>query len=467
MMDQREDTLSRSTQQRHPQQQPWRSDDHDESLSLAISSSSSEDTCISVVADDDNAPLLREPCIKRISVPPAYKAHGYASILLRVVAIGAIVGILIVRREGYFRGTLRTTKAAPGYVRPNKLFGYVHIAKAGGTNLNSLFANVFERVCGNKGYSFESYRENEVAKRLGNGYPVERFNEHWSDDDRPLSFSGEQGAPFSFGLEDCDYVANEVNYKFWIQNFGNASFHGVPMELHVPCRDRIDHVMSQCNYRSYSLDCAITSDEDFFRTIEENCFTFVHQRYQHELKDHFDVKCFDVKKQFTTYAGHMSQHLERKRFQSVPFIPRLSNRPRNRTKECIWSRPDLREKLEKYLSENVPYYQFCEDCMGTDNDLTSTTRGGVRKGGIGEGKAGEDESIFTWKKEGLGEAPTSKFHNLYWNQLPAEAKEKAELLGYLEKTWNSDADIPIYDRMLNLSPEEMEAMQYLGVFMKD
>ena len=229
MMDQREDT-----QQRHPQQQPWLSDDHDESLSLAISSSSSsEDTCISVVADDDDLPLLREPCKKRISVPPAYKAHGYALVLLRVVAIGAIVGTLILRREDYFPGTLRTTKAAAGYVRPNKLFGYVHIAKAGGTNLNSLFANVFERVCGNKGYSFESYRENEVAKHLGNGYPVEFFN----------------GGMKSVGFEDCDYITTEVKegYNFWIQNFGDARVHGVPVELHVPCRDRIEHVMSQCN----------------------------------------------------------------------------------------------------------------------------------------------------------------------------------------------------------------------------
>ena len=273
------------------------------------------------------------------------------------------------------------------------------------------------------------------------------------------------------GFEDCDYVTFEntevkEGINFWIRNFGNASFHGVPMELHVPCRDRIDHVMSQCNYHSYSLDCAITSNEDFFRTIEEKCFERIYQRYQHVLKDHFDVKCFDVKKQFTTYASHMSQLLERKRFQSVPFIPRLSNRPRNRTKECIWSRPDLIEKLEKYLLENVPYYQFCEDCMGSDNDLTSTRRG-VRKGRIGEGKAGEEDSIFTWTKDGLGEAPSSKLYHRYWDQLPAEAKEKAEMLGYSENTWNNDADIPIYDHMLDLSPEEMEAMEYLGVFIYD
>ena len=104
--------------------------------------------------------------------------------------------------------------------------------------------------------------------------------------------------------------------------------------------------------------------------------------------------------------------------------------------------------------------------MGSDNDLTSTRRG-VRKGRIGEGKAGEDDSIFTWTTDGLGEAPSSKLYHRYWDQLPAEAKEKAELLGYSENTWNNDADIPIYDHMLDLSPEEMEAMEYLGVFIYD
>jgi len=104
--------------------------------------------------------------------------------------------------------------------------------------------------------------------------------------------------------------------------------------------------------------------------------------------------------------------------------------------------------------------------MGSDNDLTLNTRD-VRKGRIGEGKAGEEDSIFTWTTDGLGEAPSSKLFQHHWNHLPAEAKEKAELLGYSENTWDSDADIPIYDHMLDLSPEEMEAMEYLGVFIYD
>ena len=45
---------------RQQQRRPWRLDDADAGLSLS-SSSSSEDTCISVPANDDDAPLLPEP----------------------------------------------------------------------------------------------------------------------------------------------------------------------------------------------------------------------------------------------------------------------------------------------------------------------------------------------------------------------------------------------------------------------
>ena len=100
-MDQREDTC---TQQRHRQQQPWRSDDHDESLLLASSSSSSseEDTCISVVADD-NAPLLREPYKKRISVPPAYNDIdnlSNKSAFILIASALALVCVAFIRSAG-------------------------------------------------------------------------------------------------------------------------------------------------------------------------------------------------------------------------------------------------------------------------------------------------------------------------------------------------------------------------------
>ena len=51
-----------------------------------------------------------------------------------------------------------------GYVRPNVIYGHVHIAKAGGTTLNGILANKFERVCGHKGYSYDAYQRGEDGR---------------------------------------------------------------------------------------------------------------------------------------------------------------------------------------------------------------------------------------------------------------------------------------------------------------
>lgn len=47
----------------------------------------------------------------------------------------------------------------------NVLYGHVHIAKTAGTTLNGELAMHFERVCGQKGYSFDAISTNERAKK--------------------------------------------------------------------------------------------------------------------------------------------------------------------------------------------------------------------------------------------------------------------------------------------------------------
>ena len=42
--------------------------------------------------------------------------------------------------------------------------GHIHIAKTGGTSINGMAANEFERVCGNKGYSFDFFQSNRRHK---------------------------------------------------------------------------------------------------------------------------------------------------------------------------------------------------------------------------------------------------------------------------------------------------------------
>ena len=40
------------------------------------------------------------------------------------------------------------------------------------------------------------------------------------------------------------------------------------------------------------------------------------------------------------------------------------------TNECIWEKPDLLEKTNAYLLDHVPYYQFCDACMGSEQEIT-------------------------------------------------------------------------------------------------
>ncbi|KAK1738884.1 hypothetical protein QTG54_010200 [Skeletonema marinoi] len=68
----------------------------------------------------------------------------------------------------------------------------------------------------------------------------------------------------------------------------------------------------------------------------------------------------------------MSGILQKRRFQSTPYVKRDTNRPRNKANECIWENRAVLEKIDRYLLETVPYYQFCNDCMGSENEITAT-----------------------------------------------------------------------------------------------
>ena len=139
---------------------------------------------------------------------------------------------------------------------PEKVYGHVHVAKTGGTTLNGIMANKFTRVCGHKGYSYDAYMDNE----------------RWKNKTKPKTFVS---LPFSrsrvqfkimqeIGYDDCDYVSLEQGWKIWSTIFPNGNFHGVPVELHVPCRDPLDHFMSQTRGK---FSCNET-DQEFYRNID-------------------------------------------------------------------------------------------------------------------------------------------------------------------------------------------------------
>ncbi|KAL9178442.1 hypothetical protein ACHAXT_003772 [Thalassiosira profunda] len=344
------------------------------------------------------------------------------------------------------------------------LYGHVHMAKTGGTSLNGLLANKFERVCGAKGYSYDAYADNERAKKdkgAGKrvtgfewgrsrvkpavmemtGYencdyisheidwsfwktkfgekrfhgmamelhvpcrsPIDHLMSQCKHQHKALRCAGLSDEQFfraidscTLGLnrfhsdllnhftvkcfdfrqqftklrENCDYVSHEIDWSFWKTKFGKKRFHGVAMELHVPCRSPIDHLMSQCNYRHKALRCAGLSDEQFFRAID-SC-TLGLNRFHSDLLNHFTVKCFDFRQQFTKYIDHMARILQRRRFESTPYIKRETNDTRNKANECIWNNEEAYAKAEAYLISKYDYYQFCDMCMGSVDEITKNT----------------------------------------------------------------------------------------------
>ena len=249
------------------------------------------------------------------------------------------------------------------------------MAKTGGTSLNWILANNFQHVCGNKGYSYDAYQENERFNHQEGGVSKRLDSDQWSRSRVKIDTMN------TVGYEECDYISHEMKWNFWVDTFPNGTFRGVPIELHVPCRNRIDHLMSQCNYdvigkrknrTKQALACDAATDEELFQSIK-NCFLFL-DRFDHEVMKYFNVKCFDFNKQFDGYVQYMARILSRRRFVSEPLARREANDPRDKSQECIWDNPRVMEKVHEYLKNNVPYYQFCDSCMGSERELTLPAR---------------------------------------------------------------------------------------------
>lgn len=234
----------------------------------------------------------------------------------------------------------------------NTTYGHIHMAKTGGTTLNGFMALKFERVCGHKGYSYDYFQANNRFKGRPKGKKWEHVEDSLSTDDDAYSNRG--SVPFyimnEIGYEDCDWISQEKNWSFWPNNFGSWHHH---LELHLPCRDPIEHLMSQCNYWKQTFNCNATNIEDEI----DNCDVWLNR---FSLKLAGMTKCYDYNLQFTSYMKLMSQTLQSRRITGE-YVHRSTNNPRNKTNECIWNAPEeFRQKVNAIMVSNYDYYSFCD-----------------------------------------------------------------------------------------------------------
>jgi len=275
-----------------------------------------------------------------------------------------------------------TSKAGDGgYFFAPVLFGHVHIAKTGGTWVNGYFANRYERVCGNKGYSYDAYAANERFKKASTN--VERDKRDWK----------ELATINKIGYEDCDYISDEKKWQYWnrFDDFSGeqhpsrtrSSQQSLPLELHIPCREPVDHLLSMCNYKKQELLCDTdkqsNTTEEFMQQAMEKCLyhmMFESDRFSMDMIPTANatrtVKCYDFSKQFDGYVQYMDGFLQRRRFVSNDYKSRETNEKREKKNECLLSdeQSELRHAVRDYMKKNIDYYKFCDKCLGGEDDIT-------------------------------------------------------------------------------------------------
>lgn len=242
-----------------------------------------------------------------------------------------------------------------------KLYGHLHMAKTAGTSLNLLLAARYERVCGHKGYSYDAFQENKrrQTKATGAGSTkkdiIEKVYPGFSRSRVPDQVMKE------IGFENCDYVSHEIGWEFW-PTFFQQWYR--PLELHVPCRDPIEHLMSMCNYKKRKFRC----DAPLTREIQ-SCLLQMSRfslRLVHDYRN-ITTRCFrsDAVNEYVLY---MESILQKKQLPAR-YVFKATNRPHIREEECIWRNHSIRHQVQRFLLSSFEYYKYCHECIGSSKDL--------------------------------------------------------------------------------------------------
>lgn len=294
----------------------------------------------------------------------AQKSHSkqVGTIIILIANFVAIVCVVITLNAGSENlvtsiVTLTESNATIGWVRPKIIFGHVHMAKTAGSEINGLLSVNYERVCGNKGYSSDALQTNK------------RFSEDgWNmNDDIQITYPGYNRARVPMqtmqqrGFDDCDYISLEVrSVKTWASIYTQS-----PMEMHVPCRDPLDHLMSMANYKRLGFNCNATN---LAAEVEATVVRMTRMRPEFAKSPNVTLKCFDPMPP-QKYVDYMGTILQPRRLRA-DYVHRPTNKPRKKEKECIWKQSqEWKDNLIKLLHENYYYYEFCSQCMGSENEL--------------------------------------------------------------------------------------------------
>ena len=171
-------------------------------------------------------------------------------------------------------------------------------------------------------------------------------------------------------LSYCDWCSIEDSFKRWYEVA--KAVYPVPLELHVPCREPIDFLYSMCNFRSNKILCN-ASEPDLLQQVRK-CLVHMErfndrdiQKWDPNVTAPVTLKCFDPIP-IEPYIEYMATKLQPRRFVHS-YVHRETNKPHDKTQECLRYDEGLKATVTQYLIENVAVFRFCKGCIGTKDDL--------------------------------------------------------------------------------------------------
>ena len=281
------------------------------------------------------------------------------------------------------------TAARAQLLKPSALpviYGHVHLAETGGSYVNRALALKYERVCGVSGYSYDAFRTNLKFEKnslhvdtIGRSFPN---HSRWMVPDRIQE---------EIGYEDCEYLSMDVQWQWW-KRFTSWQ---VRVELHVPCREPVDHLLSQCNrvgpweififafigferiifrkifervlrqilrailgnYKSRKFNCKGDLEEEIRKCLNGTIDRFDHALVQSQLFPNFNTRCFNASLS-KEYVEYMGKKLQPRRFQAdIAYQPLKDSKT-----ECLLSNETARQLVEEQVAK-LDYFKFCEGCF--------------------------------------------------------------------------------------------------------
>jgi hypothetical protein len=227
------------------------------------------------------------------------------------------------------------------------VYGHIHIAKTAGSTINRKFSLFFDNVCGNKGYSYDAIQVHDRQSRRARGDAISEKRKHGSKT-RLMD---------EIGYEHCDWISHEISWQFW------RKFSSWPakVQIHLPCRDPVDHIMSVLNHQKTTFQC----DRTWKRQIDSAMRLYSNRFSKQMLKiDNLDLKCVRFHHLIDgTYFKFMQSKLRERRVKRpITGLYYHTNRKRNKKAECVWNDKKLLQNMTVYMISKSDYYHFCSSC---------------------------------------------------------------------------------------------------------